>query len=178
MNVKKTVLAMIISGAGVTGMAHAGTIDQGSAATADATLSFVSTTDLTNSLTPVSDLKAGTNANMATVAKGEVLSKDGSLHHYAMTFNSGVISMTPDNAPRTVVSGSNNANNKIDLYLVDTTPGTQGFKEVINGKAYAVTDKRDGMEQAKGTYDVRLNGAQNIAADSYTLSTVAYIYTA
>lgn len=174
MNMRKSVLAVIIAGTGFAGMAHAGSL-VGVGATAQADVVFVESSSITNTLTPVSGLNAGEIRNMTVIANGVVDSMDGTAQMYATTFNGGdMSSTTADGTARTILSGKNDPSHKLDLYLNDTTPGTSGFKEVIDGKTYAVSGE-PAVTQA--TYSVRANGAQNIAADTYTLSTISYVYT-
>lgn len=174
MNIRKNVLAVMIAGAGFAGMAQAGTLS-GNAATASADIVFTNPSELTNTLTAVSGLAAGSTVANTTLANGQLTTADGSENRYAVRIVNGEIHPSYENGTK-IISGNNNSENKLGVYVVVSGSDTN---EVIDGNTYRINN-----ENSSGRYTVRtfgnissINGGV-INADTYTVQTEAYIYNA
>ncbi|WP_345830781.1 hypothetical protein AAGR22_05395 [Erwinia sp. HDF1-3R] len=173
MNICKSVLSVMIAGAGFVGMAHAGTLI-GNAATASADLVFTTPSELTNTLTAVSGLSAGSVKENTLLAQGKLATTNGGGNRYAVRVMNGEVNPNYDDGMK-IISGNNDGENKLSVYV--SIDGAGGFKtEVIDGIVYTV-----GSNVSSGNYSVNTfgNNAVNggkITADTYTVQTEAYVY--
>ncbi|MFP1724370.1 hypothetical protein ACLEEB_02620 [Lonsdalea quercina] len=168
---KKTMLAaVILAGAGL-GVAHAGVSGSGISATAD--LVFSNVTNITNAITASSNLTAGKHSADDTIAIGSIRSLDGLAHAYAVKFSPDIdTSKGGMSIPSAVVKGKNDSSNQVTLALT----GVIGESAVPKDGYLIVGQSSAANETVK--YSIVMPAGQTVAADTYTVGTVAYTYTA
>lgn len=171
LTMKKTVLAVILAGAGVCGLAHAATL--GDAAPASVEVKFDSPSGLTHTLTPMSGLVAGTVAGNTNLASGLITTTDGLAHSMAIIITNGEVETHSNLSVIRIISGTGNPANKLFVY-----PSRDVEEwEVIDGKTYLMIKGDDAAVSA--TYNIlSWPEIQTIAADTYAIESAAYIYTA
>lgn len=169
MNIRKSVLAVMIAGASFTGMAQAAGNLTGPAATASADVEFTQPALLTNTLTAVQGLVAGKNYKNQTVANGTITTIDGGDNRYAIRVSNGEVNQSDRDSMD--IQGNNKPENKL---TVKTNLGAVNTKTDINGHRYTISPTA-----AKSIrYFVEVTSANPVPADTYTIQTEAYIYTA
>ncbi|MEO3325958.1 hypothetical protein ABN097_24380 [Enterobacter cloacae] len=170
MNIRKSLLAVIIAGAGFAGMAQAGTLS-GGGATAEADIVFTNPAEVTNTLTATTGLVAGDLLGNVSLAQGVVASLDGSANQYAVRITNGEKNSTYPDA--VFISGKNNSENKLGV-MVAFVDGVADSNEVIDGKNFRITkNKYTTVDYNINSWD---NGKVGAKADTYTVQTEAYIY--
>lgn len=173
LTMKKTVLAVILAGAGVSGMAHAGTV--GTAAPSSVELKFIAPAGVTHTMTPTAGSFSSVLPYNTTLASGVITTTDGQAHSVAARITNGE-ARTYDglNYFRTI-SGTGDSANKLVVYLNgETTAGD--VHETIDGNDHNVWKGTD--EAVSTTYRIMSwPDDQNVNADVYRVETAAYIYT-
>lgn len=172
---KKTILAIILAGASSLGVAHAGDVLPGQilgdGASASTDITFDSSVNITNTLAAVPTLKAGNFKNGDALANGTLTDNDGASRVFDVKFGPEV----PDAAINDggafltgTVSGKNDSNNKLKVELTGkTATGSSSTSSIIlNSDTPATT----------ASYTIESSVDQTVAADTYTVSTVAYAW--
>ena len=181
MNMKKTLLVALLTGAAMTGVAQAGTFISGAAeASIDVVVGESST--VTNTL--VSEGKHSVEAligRTTLLAMGTLASAEDSL--FAVRIASGTDSGTLyDKNIVYAVPGKNDAKHIMNVIMpsgrVDALEQTS-TSEVLNGSQYRVTTvpAKSTIYRLFAVYNDK-DGVATVAADTYTIKTVAYLYSA
>lgn len=171
---KKTMLAAVILASAGMNVAQAGVNGSGITATTD--IVFSSSSNISNTLTPSSNLASGKHSGDYVVARGMVHSLDGIPHVYAIKFSPEISPSTPSSGlPTAIVRGKNDSNNQLFVTLSNSSKESSTYPKdgYLIISAYGSNDK----PIKTSTYSVVASGSQDIAADTYTISTVAYTYT-
>lgn len=156
-----------------------GTIISKSPATAQADITFSAATELTNTLTPVSGLTAGSIPAKTVVANGQISSSDS---------NDIAIAFTPGFGMATGITGHNGKGGQIEIFKGKNNNQNIAILELASSAADsndAITmngDDREfmGLKGSNPTYIVQTNqtiGDQTIAADTYVVSVDAVEFT-
>lgn len=172
---KKTMLsAVILAGMGVN-MAHAGSVHvEGNGAPASADVVFGQPENISHTLTPVSGLAAGDVKSGVKVANGVIHSLDGSAHLYDLRWGAGATDITfgDKDYPTASFLGKNDSTHKLVVRM-----GTADYSEqYADNNNHGIVISRDGAPARTVNYRIVTNGAQTVAADTYTISTVAFTY--
>ncbi|MFP1727473.1 hypothetical protein [Lonsdalea quercina] len=169
---KKTMLAaVILAGAGM-GVAQAGVSGSGISATAD--LVFSNVTNISNTITASSNLTAGKHSADDTIATGSIRSLDGLAHVYAVKFSPDIdITTGSMSLPKALVKGKNDSTNTVTLAL----DGVTNVSGAVPKDGYLLIGQNSAANDTV-KYSIVMLAGQTVAADTYTVSTVAYTYTA
>ncbi|MGV4935266.1 hypothetical protein ACVCGZ_05550 [Serratia nematodiphila] len=172
MNVRKTMLAVGFATMGMAGMSHAGSLS-GEGSIAEADLVFAAPASITNTLTATENLEAGKVEANKVVATGLVKGENVPTGtEYAVGFNSGEFKNENGN-PGAVIYGQSDSEHTLSLALYVTKGDLSSDTDTIDGKKYLIGEADGG---ADFKYEVLVDGESSIPADTYTVSTVAYIY--
>ncbi|MFP1755416.1 hypothetical protein [Lonsdalea quercina] len=168
---KKTMLAtVILAGAGM-GVAQAGVNGSGINATAD--LVFSNATNVSNAITAPTGLTARKSADNNVIATGLIRSIDGLAHAYAVRFSPDIDTSTGGTSmPSAVVSGKNYSANKVTLVL----NGVASDSSAMPKDGYLIVGLGSTANETV-KYSIVMPAGQTVAADTYTVGTVAYTYT-
>ena len=182
---KKTMLAaFILTGIGVNiAQANSVTVD-GAGVSATTDIVFGEITNISHTLTPVSGLAAGNVKIGLKVADGMIHAIDGKPHLFDVRFGPEAVEIGQSkntNGPAAIFAGSNDPAHKIKLYLA-AKGATWDFSNDSDNHGMTLTSRdtsRDNNKAATKTvgYQLYVDGDQLVAADTYTISTVAYTYT-
>lgn len=172
---KKKILAIILASVGTFGVAHAEAVpghQLGDGASASVDITMNSPVNISNELVATPSLKAGTFSTNTVLATGTLTDNDGVERVFDIKFGPEAQDiMANDGASglgETIV-GKNDENNKINIVMQSDSAHVDAASQslILNQDAPATT----------ATYSIKTTGAdQNVAADTYTVSTVAYAW--
>lgn len=151
----------------VSAVASAGTVSNVTTATTN--VEFSSTTTVTNTLTPVTGLKAGAISAATVLANGTVSTNNTGLVSFGVTASDSHAESESGGA--FIATGENSSDNKLTFNIL---PGDLLSVKVdeINGRLWAINNTSTGSLD----YNVLVATAQNINADTYNISIDAAIY--
>lgn len=149
----------------VSAAASAGTVSNITTATTN--VEFSSTSTVTNTLIPVTGLKAGAISSSTLLAKGTVSTNDTGPVAFGVTASDRHV----ESGSAFIATGGNNSNNTLSFKIL---PGNLLSVKVeeINGRTWTINDTSTGSLD----YNVFVAGAQNINADTYNISVDAAVY--
>ena len=177
--IKKSMLAaLVLTGFGVN-IAHANSVTvDGAGVSATADVVIGATTNISNTLTPVSGLPAGDFKDGTKVADGTIHSLDSQAHLFDVRFGPEGTNLihTKTFVPAATFTGKNNSTHKITLRLAALKGAA--YDANLDNDNYGLTLSRSGSHNAAKTvgYQIYTQGDQPVEADTYTISTVAYTY--
>ena len=179
LNIKTSAAAAIII-AGIS--SHAAIAALSEASTTSADITFTTPLTVSNVLTPVSGLSDGTNLSGEVLAKGTITSTGGASRHYIALGMPGSLTGSGNGTPQFPlnIKGKNDSNNAILVTILraSNTPDSAGSARCTELGLTCNTDYILYSTATNGvsTYNVTLNGTQNVKADTYTVQTTAYAY--
>jgi hypothetical protein len=133
-------------------------------------------------LTPVSGLSAGTNNGGRVVANGTITSTGGASRHYIALGMPGSLIGSANGSTQqlTSISGKNDSNNSILVSILRSTSTAASAGSTLCSELGLTcnTDYISYNVPTNGvtTYNVILNGTQDVKPDTYTVQTTAYAY--
>ncbi|AWP32455.1 hypothetical protein B9D02_07585 [Pantoea vagans] len=178
LNIKTSAAAAIII-AGISSHAAIAALSEASATSADIT--FTTPLTVSNVLTPVSGLSDG-NIGGQVLANGTITSTGGASRHYIAFGMPGSLTGSDNGTTQASLSikGKNDSNNAIIVSILRSTntPSSAGSTRCSELDLTCNTDYILYSTATNGvsTYNVTLNGTQNVKADTYTVQTTAYAY--
>lgn len=173
---KKTMLAAVILSGVCMNVAHAtlpSTVNLvGDGVSASADLVFSEGAGISNTLVPFkATLTSGSYKDGTEIARGIVHALDGQSHLYAITFG--------DTATNKTFVGKNDSSHKLTVALSGGDLGAKAMQHISDDGKYlqigAHSDMSKGLKTSQ--YEIVTFGEQSVPADTYTISTVAYVYT-
>jgi len=179
LNIKASAVAAIII-AGIS--SHAAIAALSDASTMSADITFTGPLTVSNVLTPVSGLSAGTHNSGKVVANGTITSTGGASRHYIALGMPGSLTGSASGTTQFPLSikGKNDSNNAILVAIIrpSNTPASAGSTRCTELGLTCNTDYILYSTATNGvsTYNVTLNGTQDVKADTYTVQTTAYAY--
>jgi len=181
LNIKTSAAAAIII-AGIS--SHAAIAALSEASTTSADITFTTPLTVSNVLTPVSGLSDGTNLSGKVLAKGTITSTGGASRHYIALGMPGSLTGSDNGTTQASLSikGKNDSNNAILVTILrpSDTPGSTGFTRCTELGLTCNTDTDyilySTATNGVSTYNVTLNGTQDVKPDTYTVQTTAYAY--
>lgn len=165
---KKTMLAgFVMIGFGI-GVAHADLVGGGAVASDNITFNLAS--DVINTLTAKSGLLAGNVPNKTILASGKVTSKENAPNEYEVDFTNAKEVGNDNDGAWAYFVGKNDPAHVLPVELV-AAKKTTAIKPGVNKGGIIIND-----DSVSTDYILRMYGNQQVAADTYTLTTVAYEY--
>ncbi|QXG55872.1 hypothetical protein KTJ90_06995 [Pantoea jilinensis] len=179
LNIKTSAAAAIII-AGIS--SHAAIAALSEASTASADITFTTPLTVSNVLTPVSGLSDGASSNYKVLANGTITSTGGASRHYIALGMPGSLTGSDNGTTQAPLSikGKNDSNNTILVTILrsSSNPAVAGATRCSELDLTCSTDYILYSTATNGvsTYNVTINGTQNVKADTYTVQTTAYAY--
>jgi len=179
LNIKTSAAAAIII-AGIS--SHAAIAALSEASTTSADITFTTPLTVSNVLTPVSGLSDGTNLSGEVLAKGTITSTGGASRHYIALGMPGSLTGSDNGTTQASLSikGKNDSNNAILVTILraSNNPAAAGSTHCSELDLTCNTDYILYSTATNGvsTYNVTLNGTQDVKPDTYTVQTTAYAY--